>query len=80
MSLLACDYIGPVPGSSVVYVIVGDRGKFDQIDRPMTDHSTRSTGMRVLSKTVGNPSASSDEGLVIFQYWLDGVSIGREGT
>lgn len=80
MSLLACDYVGPVPGSNVVYVIVGDRAKFDQIDRPMTDHFTRPTGMRVLSKSVGNPSASSDEGLVIFQYWLDGAGIEREGT
>jgi hypothetical protein len=79
MSLLACDCVGPVPGSNVVYVIVGDRAKFDQIDRPMIDHSTRRTGMRVLSKTVGNPNSSSDEGLVIFQYWINGAGVEREG-
>lgn len=52
--MLASDYVGPVPGGNVVYVIVGDRAKFDQIARPMTDHSTGPAGMRVLSKTIGN--------------------------
>jgi hypothetical protein len=67
MSLLASDYVGPAPGGNVVCVIVGDRAKFDQIARPMTDHPPGPAG-RVLSKTIGDPTCSED-GLVIFQHW-----------
>ncbi len=78
--MLTSDYVGPAPGGNVVYVIVGDRAKFDQIARPMTDHSTGPAGMRVLSKTIGNQSVSSEDGLVIFQYWFDGSDSKREAA
>lgn len=65
------DYVGPARNSNVVYVIVGDRAKFDQIKRPVTTHDPLPDGRRVLSKTIGNWSMQSDEGIVIFQHWLD---------
>ena len=69
MSLLASDYVGPVGGGSVVYVIVGDRARFDQIDRPVTEYPAGPAG-RVLTKTIG-ATARSEDGLVIFQHWPD---------
>ncbi|MDY0965400.1 hypothetical protein [Massilia sp. CFBP9026] len=69
MSLLASDYVGPVAGGSVVYVIVGDRAKFDQIARPVTEHPAGPAG-RVWTKAIGD-SACSEDGLVIFQHWPD---------
>lgn len=67
-------YVEPVPNSNVVYVIVGDRTKFDLIKRPATTHDPLPDGRRVLSKTIGNWSMSSDDGLVIFQHWIDAES------
>ena len=80
MTMLASDYVGPDADGNVVYVTVGDRMKFDQINRPMTDHSTGTSGLRVLSKTAGTQGASSEDVLVVFQYWLDGTDRKREGT
>lgn len=65
------DYVGPVPGSNTVYVIVADRAKFDQINRPMTDHRELQGGPRVLTKTIGDYTAVTNEGLVVFQHWLE---------
>lgn len=65
------DYVSPVPGTGVVYAIVADRKKFDQIDRPVTQHEPLPDGRRCMSKTIGNWSMASNEGLVIFQHWLD---------
>ena len=67
------DYVGPVPGTNVVYVLVGERGKFDLIDRPVTDHSTRDGGQRLLTKTVGE--LVGNQGVVIFQHWLDDEAV-----
>lgn len=64
------DYVSPVPRTGVVYVIVDDRKKFDQIERPVTEHALPD-GRHVLSKTIGNWSMTSDDGLVIFQHWID---------
>lgn len=80
MTMLASDYVGPSADGNVVYVTVGDRMKFDQINLPMTDHSTGPSCLRVLSKTVGTQCASSEDVLVVFQYWLDGSDGKREGT
>jgi hypothetical protein len=55
----------------VVYVIVGDRKKFDQIERPVTEHSPLPDGRRVMSKAIGNWTMASNDGLVIFQHWID---------
>jgi hypothetical protein len=66
------DYVGPVPGTSVIYVLVAEREKFDRIDRPVIDHSTRKDGQRVLTKTVGE--LVGNQGVVIFQHWLDGAA------
>lgn len=68
---LATDFVGPVPNTGIVYVIVGDRTKFDQINRPVTEHPPQPNGRQCLSKSIGTWVMSSDDGLVIFQHWLD---------
>jgi hypothetical protein len=67
-SILTTDYVGVIPGCSLVYVIVADRKKFDDIKGPVTDHSQHKDGRRVLTKSTGN--LDSAECMVTFQYWL----------
>lgn len=66
---MATDYVGPVPGSKIVYVIVGDRAKFDMIDLPEMDHLPQPHG-HCLSKVAGSMSDPQNMA-VIFQHWLN---------
>jgi hypothetical protein len=52
---------------NIVFVTICDRERFDQIDRPVTDHSDK--GRKVLTKIIGD--MVSNEGAVVFQYWLE---------
>ena len=52
-----------IPG--IIYAQVDSREEFDKINRPMTDHSKREGGNKVLSKTV-----EQDGVTVVFQHWL----------
>lgn len=65
---MATDYVGPVQGSKIVYVIVGDRAKFDMIDLPEQDHLAQPHG-HCLSKVVGNLT-DRESVTVIFQHWI----------
>jgi hypothetical protein len=56
---------------NIVFVTIADREIFDQIDRPVTDHSEK--GQRVLTKVIGD--MVTNEGAVVFQYWLELKSI-----
>lgn len=73
-TLRMTDFVGPIPGQNIVYVIVADRAKFDQIQRPATTHEPLPDGRRVLSKTIGNWPMSPEDGLVIFQHWLEATA------
>ncbi|GEM_PF-3411007 len=73
------DFVSPVAGMNVVYVIVADRAKFDQIQRPATTHDPLPDGRRVLSKMIGDWSML-DDGLVIFQHWLEDASDEQKGN
>lgn len=64
------DYVGVIDGADAVYVIVGDRAKFEMIQRPVTDHGKQANGNHVLTKTVAGDLAFAEHGVVIFQHWI----------
>jgi hypothetical protein len=58
------DFVG-TPSGAHVFVLVGDRTKFDSIRRPRTDHGRRPDGNRVLIKRI-----EQDGITVIFHHWI----------
>lgn len=61
---------------NIVFVTICDRERFDQIDRPVTDHSDK--GRKVLTKIIGD--MVTNEGAVVFQYWLEPAPITQPST
>lgn len=60
---MAKHYVG-IADPKLIYVLLEDRGEFDKIGLPATDHGQGSGG-HVLTKTV-----KADDMMVVFQHWI----------
>lgn len=66
MQLCSADWVG-VALPTVIYVGVVDRGQFDKIAAPATEHEPQPGGERCVSKSVEDPALGVR---VIFQHWI----------
>jgi hypothetical protein len=69
------DFVGVHGDAKIVYVLVADRLKFDQIPLPCVEHDNRVAKRgHLLSKTL-----DADQLMVVFQHWLENIEVTKTG-